>query len=165
MKITTKQMVMAGLLLALSAVLSQFPIMGSIGLDAMPAFFGAVIISPVIGGLIGLVGHLLIAMYTGFPLTLPAHLLVGSLMFLTCYIYGVTYRKFHYLLADVVAIFLNGPVALLLTAYFLKILGAQFSGALMFMTLLMPLTITSAVNVAAAQAVVLSAKYWLKEQV
>ncbi len=41
MKLTTKELGIMGLMLALAAVLAQFPINGSIGLDAMPAFFTA----------------------------------------------------------------------------------------------------------------------------
>lgn len=157
MKITTKSLVLAGLFIALSVILAQpmFKIPAtSIGLDAMPAFFGAATIGPVLGGGIGAIAHLISAVFTGFPFTLPVHAAVAAMMFLSCFAYGFVRVKTNRYLAVIVGIVMNGPVSLAVAAWMSSILGLGFAGMIMFTTLLVPLTIASSVNVITAEVLV-----------
>ena len=155
MKISTKEMVTSGLLIALAVILSNpmFKLMGSIGLDAIPAFFGASVISPLMGGLVGGIAHIVSAMLTGFPFSLPVHLVVMVMMFITCYLYGVSRKKFNPYVAMIVGIVMNGPVTLLISAYTAKLFGIEFSGMAMFLALLGPLTLVSSANIVIAEVI------------
>lgn len=147
MKITTRELVLTGLMIALAAVLAQFPINGSIGLDAMPAFFGAVAITPVLGGFVGAIAHLLIASFAGFMFTVPLHLVIAGTMFLSCFVYGYIRKHSNRYLAMGAGILMNGPVSLMITAFAAGLLGMEFSGMMMFLALIGPLTIVAAINV------------------
>ncbi len=153
MKITVKQMVIGGLMIALSVILSlpQFKIMGTIGLDAMPGFFAGAAISPGIGGIVGAVAHLVSALLAGFPFGLPLHLLVTIFMFLSIYAYGYFRKIMNRYVAVVVGIVMNGPVSLAASAMFALVLGAPFAGIPMFMALIVPLSIAATVNVILAE--------------
>jgi uncharacterized membrane protein len=153
MKITTKELVTTGLMIAMAAVLAQFPIYGSIAFDALPAFLTAVMIGPVLGGIVGFIAHLLVAMFTGFPFSLPLHLLIAVLMFVSCYIYGKVRQSHNRYLAMALGIIMNGPVSLALISIFAKILGMPFSGMIMFSTLILPLLVGSMVNIVVADVV------------
>ncbi|PKM67897.1 MAG: ECF transporter S component [Firmicutes bacterium HGW-Firmicutes-2] len=153
MKITTKELVTTGLMIAMAAVLAQFPIYGSIAFDALPAFLTAVMVGPILGGLVGFIAHLLVAMFTGFPFSLPLHLLIAVLMFVSCYVYGKVRQSHNRYLAMALGIIMNGPVSLALISIFAKILGMPFSGMIMFSTLILPLLVGSMVNIVVADIV------------
>lgn len=155
MRITVRETVTAGLLMAVSVMLSypMFKIMGSIGFDALPAYLGAAAIGPVIGGIIGGVAHFLSAMLTGFPFTLPIHLVVTLTMFLACFAYGVARQRFNRYVAILVGILMNGPVSLFIAAYASLALGAPFAGMPMVLMLIGPLTLVSAINVILADVI------------
>lgn len=152
-KITTREMVLSGLMIAIAVILSMplFKIMGSIGLDAMPAFFSAATISPMMGGFVGAIAHMISAAFTGFPFSLPVHLAVALVMFLTCFLYGYTRAKFNRYLAVIVGIVMNGPVNLFVAAMLSKALGMEFAGMMMFTILIGPLTLAASVNVIVAE--------------
>jgi uncharacterized membrane protein len=151
--ITTQRMVIMGMMIAMAAVLAQFPLFGSIGLDALPAFFTAALLGPVLGGIVGVIAHLLIAAFTGFPFTLPLHLIVAAMMFVSCYAYGVIRVKHNRYVAIIVAIVLNGPISLGLVALVAQWMKAPFSGLPMFMALIIPLFIGAAINVVMADVI------------
>jgi uncharacterized membrane protein len=152
-KITMKKMVVMGMMIAMAAVLAQFPLFGSIGLDAIPAFFTAAMLGPVFGGIVGVIAHLLIAAFTGFPFTLPLHIIIAGMMFVSCYGYGVLKQKTNRYVAVVIAIVLNGPISLALIALTTKLINAPFSGIPMFMVLIVPLVLGAAINVGIADVV------------
>lgn len=116
MKINTKKLVMAALLLALSVVGAQIKIFGSIAFDSAPAFMAAIFISPLIGGVIGLLGHLMSAATSGFMFTIPIHLVIGVMMFVSCYAFGIAYQKINAFTGILVGLILNGPISLAVTA-------------------------------------------------
>ncbi len=153
MKLTTKELVIMGLMLALAAVLAQFPINGSIGLDAMPAFFTAAALTPVLGGVVGAIAHLLIAGISGFVLGLPVHIVIAVMMFASCFVYGYVCKSVNRYVAVVAGVVMNGPVSLFVAAFFAKLLGAEFSGMVMFLALVLPLTMTAAINVVLADVI------------
>ncbi len=135
------------LLIALSYLGSLVKIQGSIALDALPAYYGALMLGPLPGAIIGFTGHLLTALTSGFPITLPLHLVVALTMAITVGSFGYLVQKTNQLVAIGAAIILNGPGSTLAVAYIASLMGLGFSGKIMFYALVLPLTITSAVNV------------------
>ena len=113
----------------------------------MPGFFAALFISPMAGGAVASLGHLLTAFTSGFPLTLPMHLMLTVVMGIIAYLFGVIERKVNGVLACVVAILLNGPVATFIAGITASLLGLPLSGSAMFTALVIPLTVVAAVNV------------------
>jgi len=137
----------SGLLIGLSAIGAMIKIQGTIAFDSMPGFFAALFISPMAGGAVASLGHLLTAFTSGFPLTLPMHLMLTVVMGIIAYLFGVIERKVNGVLACVVAILLNGPVATFIAGITASLLGLPLSGSAMFTALVIPLTVVAAVNV------------------
>jgi uncharacterized membrane protein len=127
----TKKIVLAALLIALSFVGANIKIMGSIAFDSMPGFLGALILGPFYGGLIGAIGHFLTALISGFPLSLPVHLITMVGMGITMLVYGLVFKYFlskNYILAVIfsliAAVMINGPVLILiLSPLLIPVLG------------------------------------------
>ncbi|SCX80351.1 ECF transporter S component [Alkaliphilus peptidifermentans] len=142
-----KKLVKIALLISLSAVGAHIKIQGSIAFDSLPGFFAALYMGPLVGGLIGLLGHLLSAITAGFPLTLPMHLFISLQMFFIVWIFGVLHKRINLTAAIIIGTLLNGPGAALLASGMAVILGLPFSGFTMFLFLWIPLTIASALNV------------------
>jgi len=152
-QITTKKMVIMGLMIALATILAQLPRFGSIGLDSMPAFFTAAFLGPILGGVVGLIAHLFIAGISAFPLTIPIHLVIAIMMFVSCYAYGYAREKSNRYIAMLVGIVLNGPVSLFIAAFLAFLLGYNFAGSVMFVALIIPLTLVATVNIVMADMV------------
>jgi uncharacterized membrane protein len=127
--------------------------LGSIALDSLPGYFAAAYYGPIVGGLIGSLGHLASAATAGFPLGL-LHLGVCVQMFAWCALYGFVVRALNKTwgvwLATGVAIVLNGLVA----PFLLVPLGLPIGLA---KTLLLFLTIAAAANVVLASFAMLTA--------
>ena len=79
-KSTTVKLVYISTLIAISFIGSLIKIQGTIALDSMAGFFAALFLGPLSGALVGSMGHLLTALTSGFPLTLPIHLIVALQM-------------------------------------------------------------------------------------
>ena len=96
---------------ALGGVLKIPSTLGSIALDSAPGYFCAVYFNPLLGGIVGFIGHLCSALTAGFPLGLN-HLFVALQMFFWCFIFGFIIRKFAnmfgVILAFTVCLLLNG---------------------------------------------------------
>lgn len=113
-----RKLVLMALFIAISFIGANIKIAGSIAFDSMPGFLGTLILGPVDGAVIGAIGHLITAATSGFPLTLPVHLLIMVDMALTMLVFGVLYKAFskkNKLLATVISgiagIIINGPVS------------------------------------------------------
>lgn len=89
----TKKMVLFATLLALCVIGANIKILGSIALDSFPAFLGALLLGPVAGAILGVMGHLVSALLAGFPLSVPLHLIIAIMMALTMYVFGTLYLK------------------------------------------------------------------------
>lgn len=150
---TTVKMVYCAMLIALSAVGALIKIQGSIAFDSMPGFFAALFLGPWAGALVAGVGHFLTALTSGFPLTLPMHLIVAVEMALFAFIFAWVYRKSNGIVASIVATILNGPVAALIAIPTSIALGLPFNGWPLFYFIITPLTIASAANVILAYIV------------
>ncbi|MGF7057491.1 ECF transporter S component [Brassicibacter mesophilus] len=142
-----------GMLIALSAVGSLIKIQGTIAFDSMPGFFAALFLGPAAGALVAGLGHILTAVTSGFPLTVPMHIIVALEMALFGYLFGWIYIKSNGILASIAAIILNGPVAALIAVPTSIMLGLPFNGWALFSVVILPLTIASAANVILAYVV------------
>lgn len=143
----------SGLLIALSAIGAMIKVQGSIAFDSMPAFFAALFIGPAAGAVVAALGHLLTAITSGFPLTVPLHLVLMGIMAAIVYIFGALYKRTNGIIACTVGTLLNGPVSTVIAAYVAALLGMPFSGKVMFSALVLPLTIASAINIVLAYVV------------
>ncbi|PEJ56184.1 ECF transporter S component [Bacillus sp. AFS002410] len=152
-KLNTKRIVLLSLFIALSAVLSNIKIVYSIAFDSLPAFLAAIILSPIAGGIVGALGHLLTAFTSGFPFTVPVHLFIALQMVVIVWIFGVLFKKINKYIAIIVAIILNGPVATILSGLLIAYLNHSFTFKTVssfFMLMVVPLTLASAVNIVLA---------------
>lgn len=122
MKINTRQLVFMALLIALSFVGAQLKVFGTIAFDSLPAFLGTLLMGPVAGAIIAIIGHLLTALTSGFPMTLPVHLAIalgmGLIMVATWYTYVFVKKVANdivgLIVSVIVAAICNGPILLLL---------------------------------------------------
>lgn len=149
----TKRIVLLSLFIALSAVLSNIKIFYSIAFDSLPAFLAAMMISPIAGGIVGALGHLLTAITSGFPFTVPVHLFIAIQMLVIIWIFGVLFKKMNQYIAMVVAIILNGPVATLLSGLLIAYLNHSFTVKTVssfFILMVVPLTLASVANIVLA---------------
>ena len=147
-KMTKNQyLVEISLLIAFSYLGSLIKIQGTIALDALPAYFGALLLGPLAGAIIGFLGHLLTAMTSGFPMSLPLHLFIASSMAVTVGLFGYAAEKVNLTFALLVGALLNGPISTIGASYLAVLLGLGFSGKTMFFALVLPLTLTSLVNI------------------
>ncbi|MEG0377480.1 MAG: ECF transporter S component, partial [Eubacterium sp.] len=146
----TQILVYAALLIALSYLGSMLKIAGSVALDALPAYFGALMFGGPVGAVVGAVGHLFSAGLSGFPLGLPMHLLVAACMALACFAYAFFNKKTNLVTASVIAIFINGVVMTFLSGVLAVILGIAPTIMGFVIPMLLPLLIASTVNVVIA---------------
>ncbi len=146
--------ILMAMFIAISAIGSVIVVQGTIAFDSMAAFLGALVLGPVYGGVIGIIGHMLTAYLSGFPLTLPVHFLVGGMMFVSCWSFGWVYRwsekLFNFQVSGIVGVFvavlLNGPISLaLVSLYMQSFVGVPFKA--FFIPMFPALTLAAAVNV------------------
>ena len=115
---------------------------GTVALDSAPGYLAAVAFSPLEGGVVGALGHLISAATAGFPLGLPIHLIIAAEMFVFAWVLGLLARPLGAAVAAAVAVLLNG---LLAPAILLPIGGLG-----MYAAQVVPLLVGSAINIAVA---------------
>lgn len=109
----TKYLTTLALLLALTVIGSNISFLGSIALDSFPAFLGTLLLGPAAGAFLGGIGHLLSALFLGFPRTLPLHLFIAAMMAATIYLFGLSREKTgNKFISGFVAFFVNVVVEL-----------------------------------------------------
>lgn len=118
----TKKLILIALFIALSFIGSNIKVFSSIAFDSMPGFLISIILGPFYGAIVGLLGHLLTAITSGFPMTLPIHLIIAIFMGITTYAFGISYKILKYknkfmsfIIPALLGVVLNSPV----TVYFL----------------------------------------------
>ena len=155
MKNSTKKLVLAALFVALSFVGANIKVMSSIAFDSLPAFLGTLVLGGGWGAAIGAVGHLLTALTSGFPYTLPAHLVIAVMMALAMVVFLSLInlcQRFRlpeivsYVVGGVAAVLVNGPVAVLLL---FPLLGPAMGSAAL-LALIPVLSLVAGINVALA---------------
>lgn len=119
-KFNLKKIVLLGLLIAISAIGANIKILNSIAFDSMPAYLTAILIGPISAAIVAVFGHLLTALTSGFPLSLPVHIIVSFTMAITMLATSFVFklfRKSSYLMAASISILVgtlcNGPISCL----------------------------------------------------
>lgn len=146
----TKKLVLIALFVAMSFVGAQIKLVYSIALDALPAFLAAAVLGPIPGALVGFLGHMLTALTSGYPFTMIIHLVIAVTMAVICWTFGKGYGKLPWIGNVGLAVFLNGIVATLLSVVAMEWAGIVPQWQAMFLALIGPLTLASAVNVGLA---------------
>lgn len=152
----TRKLVIASLLIALSLIGAYAKIYNTIAFDSLPGFLGTLVLGPVYGGIIGAIGHFLTAFTSGFPLTLPVHLVLMVTMALTMVAFGLVYNHFRVknnklanILSLIVGTFVNGPLSMLVLTPLLKpVMG--IAGIIAYTPVL---SLVAALNIILAQIV------------
>lgn len=152
-KSNTVKLVYIATLIAISFIGSLIKIQGTIALDSMPAFFAALFLGPVSGALVGGMAHLLTSLTSGFPLTLPIHIIITLQMAVVVYIYGLAYEKTNGIFATIIGIILNGIGAVILLAPVTTWLGLPLSGKAFIYAMAGPLSLASGINIILASIV------------
>lgn len=150
---TTTKLVYISMLVAISFIGSLIKIQGTIALDSMPGFFAALYLGPVAGAIVASIGHILTSMSSGFPLSLPMHLLITLGMGISVYLFGIIYKKFNGIAACIAGILLNGVALVFFLAPFTIMLGIPLNGTAFILAMIVPLTLASAVNVILAYTI------------
>jgi len=155
----TRKMILIALFCAMAYVGANLKIAGSIAFDSSPAFLCAMLMGGLPGAVAGTLGHMFSAMLSGFPLTLPLHIVIGVEMGLICFVTGILVKKSGWpiWLAAIVTLVLNAFVS---PAILIIWPGFGLSAAL---AIFVPLLLASAANVilAAALAYLLKKPYEL----
>jgi len=151
----TKKLVIAAFFIALSLVGSYIKIFGTIAFDSLPGFLAALLLGPVYGALIGFLGHIFTALTSGFPLSVPMHIVIAATMAITMFGFGFTYKALFdrlpmagtLIITGIAGILLNGPVSLAFSIGAMALI-AGIETALGLLALLPILVIAATANVA-----------------
>lgn len=113
------------LLIALCAIGGQIHFgTYSIGFDSSPAFVGALMLGPVAGAVLGALGHIATAASTGFPLSVPMHVVVAIIMACTAGSVGYVARRmtssFSYVVGGILGYVINVGLGLTITAWMMN---------------------------------------------
>lgn len=141
---------LVSLFIALSFLGGYTKFFGSIALDSFPAFLGTLLLGPTYGMIIALIGHLFSAFLSGFPLTLPIHLIVGVMMMLTMFVYGNVRQKYSDKMISVVASVL---IALVFNTVISSLPLIPLLGFNVILAMMIPLVAASLVNILVAEMV------------
>ncbi|HHV62617.1 MAG TPA: ECF transporter S component [Firmicutes bacterium] len=114
---------------------------GTVALDSMPGYLGALVCGSPEGAIIAALGHIFSAATVGFPMTLPIHLFVSIQMAAYAAAFGYVAMRLNIVAATVASVILNGIIA---PALFIPLPGF---GMAFFTGMVLPLVIGSAINV------------------
>jgi len=153
-RISTINLVITALFIALSFVGANIKIFGTIAFDSLPAFLAALLLGPVYGAAIGFLGHLFTALTSGFPLGVPMHMVIAVSMAITMLGFGTTYRGLKSKIPTagglavtvIVGIILNGPVSLALSMGAMALMAGK-DAAFSLLAMLPVLILASAANI------------------
>ncbi len=140
-----KTIAIYGILISLSVVGSFIVIpssAGSVALDSFVAYIGACLFSPLAGGSIGFLAHLISSYLKGFPLGLIFHLIIGLMMILSVTVFGFLYKRRFKKLAIIIGIFFNTTISVI---PFIFLINLEF-----FLAMQLPLLISSTANICLA---------------
>ncbi len=118
---------MVAAICAVGAAIKVPAFISTAALDSAPAFLGVVLLSPLLAGIAGFIGHFISALTAGFPLG-PLHVIIAVEMFIVVWIFGIMHKKGMHFWKWPVALVLNGIVAPL--PFYFIISPAFFWGAL-----------------------------------
>jgi len=119
-RFNVRNIILLGLLIAISAIGANIKILNSIAFDSMPAYLTAILIGPVSAAIVAIFGHLLTALTSGFPLSLPVHIIISLTMAMTMLATSFSFklfRKGNFFIAAAISILVgtlfNGPISCL----------------------------------------------------
>jgi len=155
MKISTKNLVISAMFIALSAAGAFLKISGTIAFDSFPAFLAALLLGPIYGAVIGFLGHMFSAVLSGFPNTPPIHLVIAATMALTMLGFGYSYRALkskvslaaNLVITGIIGVILNCPVSFAFSFAAMVLLFGKEVAALVLFPLFPFLLLASAANV------------------
>lgn len=144
---SSKRIARMAIFIAMSAVGAMVKVpspTGTVALDAAFAYFSAIAFGWREGALVAALGHMLTALSTGFPMSFPMHLFIAFQMGVFVSLFAVAARKIHVWVGVIIGIICNGPVS--------SILVWPIGGIGLTVSLLIPLTIGSIINISIAVA-------------
>ena len=155
----TKKLTITALFIAISFIGANVNLFGTIAFDSLPAFLAALLLGPWYGATIGFLGHFFTALMSGFPLSLPLHLVIAAAMAITMLGFGFTYRllinrvsqKLNFAITGAVGVLLNAPFSLSLSMVVLAFIAGR-EAAMGLLVMLPTLTLVSAANIIMAFA-------------
>lgn len=140
----SRKLAITAMFIALSFIGANVKIMGTIAFDSMPAFLAVLLLGSDYGAAVGALGHFFTALLSGFPLSLPVHILIMLDMALTMVVFGSVYKRYinnnenkikAIIMAAIAGIIINGPGSvLLLLPFLLPMMGK--SGVLVYLPVL-----------------------------
>jgi len=140
----SRKLSITAMLVALSFIGANVKIMGTIAFDSMPAFLAALYLGSGYGAAVGALGHFFTALLSGFPLSLPVHIIIMIDMVVTMIVFGNIYKKYietndeklkAIIMAGIAGVLVNGPGSmLLLLPFLLPMMGA--AGILIYLPIL-----------------------------
>jgi uncharacterized membrane protein len=139
---SSKRIARMAIFISMSAVGAMIKVpspTGTVALDAAFAYFSAIAFGWKEGAIVAALGHMLTALSTGFPLSLPMHLFIAVQMSVYVSVFEVISKKIHLWVGAIAAVILNGPVS--------SILVFPIGGIGLSLALLVPLTVGSIINV------------------
>ncbi|BCB03890.1 ECF transporter S component [Bacillus sp. KH172YL63] len=143
MRNNLKSFIILSLFIALSAIggLVKIPaVIGTVAFDSMPALLAASLYNGRKGAVVAGGGHLLSALYAGFPLG-PFHLIIAAEMALFVWLFGYIFSKGKPVIAAILFFIGNGLIAgipfifLLSLSFYFAMLPSLLTGSLMNLTL------------------------------
>jgi len=148
-----KKLVITALFIALSFVGANIKVFGTIAFDSLPGFLAALILGPAYGAAIGFLGHICTALTSGFPLSIPLHIVIALAMAVTMLGFGHTYKALQsrapvavqFVLAGAVGIALNGPFSLAASMAALSLMAGK-EAAMGLLALFPALVLASGAN-------------------
>lgn len=151
---STKKLVITALFIAISFAGSFVKVFETVAFDSLPGFLAALLLGPLYGAAVGFLGHLFTALTSGFPLSVPLHLVVAAAMGVTMLVFGLVFRKLknraalavNFAVTGVTGVLLNGPVSLACSMGALALMAGK-EAAMSLLVLLPALLIASAANV------------------
>ena len=153
----TKNLVLTALFIAVSFVGAHIRVFATIAFDSAPGFLAALLLGPLQGAVIGFLGHLLVALISGFPLSLPIHLTIALSMAITMVGFGYCYKALKnkvseaaaLIVTGIVGVILNGPVSLSMSMAMMALIAGPET-ALGLLGMLPILTLVAAFNIVIA---------------
>lgn len=168
MKINTRNLVFMALFIALSFIGAQLKIFSTVAFDSLPAFLATLLMGPIYGAIVAIIGHLLTALTSGFPMSAPVHgviaLGMGLTMVTTWYAFTLVKKISNEYLGlisfVIIAGLFNGPVLLLLCSPLLVPI-LTWPG---LMSMMLPLALVGGLNALVAAFVYKALPQSIKEQ-
>ncbi|MGB3368907.1 MAG: ECF transporter S component [Acidaminobacteraceae bacterium] len=169
-----RRLILMSLFIAISYIGALIKIPGpftTIALDSFPGYLGGLIIGGIYGGFVGMIAHLFVALLSGFPFSLPVHIIISFMMFISVFCYSKLSKRYNIILGSAIGVLLNGilmPLALIpLILTPLASMLPPFMDKVFFISLIPILTIASVTNIILSNVMYASIKnlipLWINE--